>query len=165
MRAFMIDAEHQTITKIDFVGDYRKIQQAIGCGRFTTGSRPLTGSIEEGFDTLCVSDDEFEEADDPKHWFQIDAERDPPSSYPIAGRGLVIGVDRDGETCGARINLKELTARVTFTRRKFRGYEITEVPDGLVVEQKAPRRALTTAAGTASRQKKGEFPPCAHSHS
>jgi hypothetical protein len=123
MRAFMIDAEHQTITEIDFAGDYKKIQRALGCKSFTTGSRPLNGSLEQGFDLVLVGDDCLEESDDPKHWFQIDADRNPPSSYPIAGRGLVIGTDPDGADCDARISLEELTTRVTFTRRKFRGFQ------------------------------------------
>jgi hypothetical protein len=124
MRAFMIDAEHQTITEIDFVGDdIKKIYQALDCESFTTGSRPLIGSLSEGFDAVYVSDDCLDENDDPKHWFQIDADRNPPSSFPITGRGLVLGTDPDGEGCDARISLKELIPRVTFTRRKFRGFK------------------------------------------
>ena len=37
MRAYLIHPEFRTITEIDFVGDYRKIQQTIGCHSFTTG--------------------------------------------------------------------------------------------------------------------------------
>jgi hypothetical protein len=138
MRAYLIDPEQRTITEIDFGHDKRtrEIGQLIGCHYITTGSRPLNGSLEEGFDALFVSDDEIE--GDPKHWFQIDADRDPPSSFPITGRGLVIGTDRDGEDCDARVSLDELESRVTFTKRKFRGFETTEEPDGLSITIKAP---------------------------
>ena len=44
-----------------------------------------------------------------------------PASFPIPGRGLVIGVTFDCDWCSARISLEQLTARVSFTRRKLRG--------------------------------------------
>jgi hypothetical protein len=125
MRALLIDAEQRTITEIEFKGNYQDIQAVLGCRQFTTGSRPLLGSLEEGFDAVYVSDDDMEDREDPRHWFQVDALRSPPSSYPLAGRGLVLGVDKDGEDCDARISLVELTERITFTMRKFRGFEVS----------------------------------------
>ena len=44
MRAYLIDPEVQAVTEIDFLGDYKKIQQVIGCDSFTTG-------------IVCVCDD------------------------------------------------------------------------------------------------------------
>jgi hypothetical protein len=123
-RAFLIDAETRSITEIDFVGGYKEVQRLLGCRHFTTGSRPFNGSLEQGFDGLYASDDLLEDRDDPKHWYQIDADRNPPSSYPIAGRGLVHGTDEIGEDRDARISRDELTARVTFTKRKFRGFKV-----------------------------------------
>ena len=58
---------------------------------------------------------------DPRFWFQIDAGRKSPTSPLIPGRGLVIGVREEGSWTDARISLAELTARVTFSRRKLRG--------------------------------------------
>lgn len=52
--------------------------------------------------------------DNPRFWFQVDAEGNPPSSHPITGYGLVCGVDEDGERCDARISVKELAERMTF---------------------------------------------------
>ena len=55
------------------------------------------------------------------------------------GRGLVVGVDRNGEDCDARISLEELTARVSFTRRKFRGFKAkTGGAFDLEIELQAP---------------------------
>jgi hypothetical protein len=128
MRAILIDPERRTIEEIAAElpeGEgYKEIQRLIGCRDFTSGSRPLNGSLAKGFDSLYVSDDVMEDGDDSRFWFQVDADRDPPSSYPIAGRGLVVGVDREGDSCDARITLDELRARITFTQRKFRGFEI-----------------------------------------
>ena len=38
----------------------------------------------------------------------------------------MIGVTIDGGWIDARLSLEELTARVTFTRRKFRGFQTSE---------------------------------------
>jgi hypothetical protein len=80
--------------------------------------------MEKGWDGLLVSDDDLEDRDDPRFWFQVDADKDPPSSFPIAGRGLVTGVDPMAETCAASISLEELAPRITFSQRKFRGFEV-----------------------------------------
>jgi hypothetical protein len=123
MRAILIDSEKRTITEIEFEGDYRTIQAILNCHSFTSGSRPLNGSLEEGFDALYVSDDALDERDDPRFWFQVDADHNPPSSYPLAGLGLVLGVDEQGKGRAARISVEELTRRIAFTQRKFRGFE------------------------------------------
>jgi hypothetical protein len=73
MRAILIDPEKQSVTEIQLkTGDFREINKVIGCGSFTTGAF-LNGSIEDGFDTVVVSDDALEERDDPRFWFQVDA--------------------------------------------------------------------------------------------
>jgi hypothetical protein len=126
VRAILIDPEARTFSEVQLGEGIDKIQELIGCHSFTTGSRPLNGSMRQGFDTLYVSDDYLEDRDDPRHWFQVDVDRDPPSSFPIAGRGLVVGVDEQGAASDARISLAELTARIAFTQRKFRGFEVTQ---------------------------------------
>jgi hypothetical protein len=96
--------------------------------------------MTEGFDAIYVSDDDLEDRDDPRFWFQVGADRRPPSSFPLAGNGLVHGVDPEGEPCDIKISLDEVRARITFTRRKFRGFEIGQrIEDGIVgVTVKAP---------------------------
>ena len=123
VRAFLVDPEKRAITEIEVEVDCGEIQKLIGCHYMTSGSRPLRGKISTGFDTLYVSDDMLEDGDNPRFWFQVDADSNPPSSYPIPGRGVVIGVDAEGETCSPKIGLPELERRITFTQRKFRGFE------------------------------------------
>src|SRR5262245_9571412 len=122
MRALLIDPERRTVTEIQLKGDdYREIQKVLGCRSFTTGAH-LRGSIETGFDAVYVSDDYLEDRDDLRFWFQVDADRNPPSSYPIAGLGLAVGIDENGAKCDAKTTVAELGKRITFTRRKFRGF-------------------------------------------
>jgi hypothetical protein len=144
MRAILIDPETQSLTEIQLkAGDFRETNKAIGCRSFTTGAF-LSGSIEDGFDSIDVSDDDMEDRDDPRFWFQVDADRNPPSSYPIAGRGLAVGTDKDGASCDVRIGVDELRSRLTFTQRKFRGFAVHTGAEAqasgadLVVEVKAP---------------------------
>jgi hypothetical protein len=112
-RAILIDPETRSITEIQTDGDYKNTLKLIGCKIFTTGSRPLNGSLENGFDTVNVSDDLLEEREDPRFWFQVDADRNSPSSFPIAGRDVVEGIDEAGGTCDARISIEALEKRIT----------------------------------------------------
>ena len=107
------------------------------CRSYTTGAQ-LSGSLLEGFEAIYVSDDPLEERDDPRFWFQVDAERDSPSA--ISDRRIGSGAaDRSqGAACDVRIAVEELRARITFTQRKFRGLTTTEHEQGLVVGLHAP---------------------------
>jgi hypothetical protein len=58
MRLILIDPEQWAIT-----GDYRMIEAQVGCPDITTGSRLLNGSMDAGFDTIFVSDDEMDDGD------------------------------------------------------------------------------------------------------
>ena len=105
MRAILIDPETKTFTEIQIADDIDGIQKVLRCGRFTTGARPLRGSLLTGFDTLYVSDDSPEDREGQGFWFQVDADRDPPSSYPIAGPGLAYGIDSNGAACDVGISV------------------------------------------------------------
>jgi hypothetical protein len=124
MRAILIDPEKRSITeiKMEDPDDIEEIQALLRCRSFTTGAH-LSGSVEKGFGAVYASDDALEERDNPRFWFQVDADRDPPSSYPIARLGLALGVDTEGAGCDVRISVAELASRITFTQRKVRGFE------------------------------------------
>lgn len=124
MRAILIDPERTALTEIEIKGDgLQELYDLLGSNSITSGSLPLRGNLSTGYDDLAVSDDDMEDRESTRFWFQVDADQDPPASFPIAGRGLVMGVDKMGETCAAGISLDELTPRITFTRRKFRGFK------------------------------------------
>jgi hypothetical protein len=142
-RAILIDPQKRTLTEIRIGRDIEEIYTALQCHTFTSGAH-LSGSLEKGFDAIYVSDDELEDRDDPRFWFQVDADREPPSSHPIAGFGLAHGVDTEGYTCDLRISAADLAKRITYTQRKFKGF-VSETltsregePVGLKVEAVAP---------------------------
>lgn len=83
VRAILIDPEEQSLTEIEIGAHHEEIEGVLRYDSFAIGAH-LGGSSEQGFNTVYVSDDEITEADSPRDWFQVDADRDPPSSYPIA---------------------------------------------------------------------------------
>src|SRR5262249_58058977 len=124
MRAILIDPEKRTVGEIAINGEpgvlpllSHETNRILGCNEHTLGAW-LNGSISEGFDAVYASDDPLEDRDDPRFWFQVDVDGNPPSSFPIAGLGLALGTDREGESCDVRISVDELAKRITFTQRK-----------------------------------------------
>ena len=120
-RAILIDPEQRSVIEIKIRKGIKEIHRVLGCKCITT-TRPLNSSLLEGSDIIYV-DDEFllKDGEGPRFWFQVDADRNPPSSYPIGSKGLVVGNDKRGYDCDARISVAELQSRITFTQRKFRG--------------------------------------------
>jgi hypothetical protein len=129
MRAILIDPEHRSIAEIQIDGSIDSICAALGCESFE-GHPWLNGSLETGGDTIYGDAHGLFTDPPPRYFFQVDV--DPPgraatiSACP--GKGLVVGVDREGGGCDARISVAELTARVTFTQRVFRGAKTSSRP-------------------------------------
>jgi len=142
MRAILINPEKRTVSEIEHPGGgYRETNRILGCNEYTLGAW-LNGSISKGFDAVYASDDPLEDRDNPRFWFQVDADRNPPSSFPIAGLGLALGTNAEGESCDVRISVDELAKRITFTQRKFRGFTVESSDEGdnafITVEPVAP---------------------------
>ena len=127
LRTYLIDSKAQTITEVKVGKGLQAIYGALKCKHITARGKALRGNIADGFDSIFVSDDDIEglSPEETKYWFQVDANRHPPSSYPICGRGLVHGADKFGEMCDVTISIAEVRSRITFTQRRFQGFEVT----------------------------------------
>ena len=127
LKAYLIDPKTQCVTEVKVGKGLQAIYDVLKCKHITTSGRALRGNYSDGFDSILVSDEPIEDLnpEDTKYWFQVDADRDPPSSYPICGRGLVQGADKFGETCDVTISIAEVRNRITFTQRRFQGFEVT----------------------------------------
>lgn len=141
MRAILIDPEKRSFTEVQIGRGIEDIYSLLRCQSFCIGAK-LSGSLRNGFEAIIVSDDMLEDHDDPKFWFQVDADHNPPSSYPIAGFGLASGTDPEGEVCDLKISIDDLKKRITFSHRKYRGVSV-EHGDGskgfhLKIEPVAP---------------------------
>ena len=84
MRAFIIDAEHRTVSEINFTDAPKRMEEIIGGKEIVTGSLALNVPVT-GVDVVYIADDKRKAEEYPKRWFQIDADRDVPSSFPTPG--------------------------------------------------------------------------------
>jgi hypothetical protein len=117
MRAILIDPVTKTLSEVQTKGyENKDFETILQCKAYSTDPL-LRNTISKGFD-IMASDDALDDRDDPYFCFQIDADDNPPSSFPIAGRGLVVGVAKHGETCDLRMSVEDLTRRITFTSRR-----------------------------------------------
>lgn len=87
MVGYLIDPFAQTVTPVEYDGDYRSIYKLIGCSTFTVASS------SEGLD--CYVDDEGL-LNGPTDFFVFE---DYPQ--PLAGKGLVLSHDEEGDSVGA----------------------------------------------------------------
>jgi hypothetical protein len=106
MRAILINPQDQTITEVEFNGDYRHINQLIEADCFTA---VRLGDKEEN--TIYV-DDEGLLTDKPYvvGMFRVDGD------YPayLAGKGLILATDKRGNSVATKLDIEELKARIVF---------------------------------------------------
>jgi len=104
MRAILIDPFTQTIEEVDYSGDYKDIYGLIQCDLFTTVYLPNTSD-----DTLFV-DDEGLYVENQK-FFKISG-----FHQPLAGCGLLLGTDKEGESTDCMSTVEEVKAIVTWEK-------------------------------------------------
>ena len=104
MKAFLIDPQAQQITQVEYSGDYREIYEHINAQLFTTATFNNAG------DTCFVDDEGLFNGDNG--FFVI-------AGYPqpLAGRGLVLGCNDEGESTEPSITLNQLRALVDWVPR------------------------------------------------
>lgn len=107
MDAYLIDPFTRTITQVEYSGDYQEIYRLIGCDTFTCAD------INEYGDTVFV-DDEGLINGKPQEFFLV---ADYPQ--PLAGKGLVLGTDQEGESVSPSITLEQLKARIDWVPSVF----------------------------------------------
>jgi hypothetical protein len=104
MRAILIDPFTQTIEEVDYSGDYKDIYSLIECDLFTTVYLPNTSD-----DTLFVDDEGLYVEN--QRFFKIDG-----FEQPLAGRGLLLGTDEEGESIDCMSTVEEVKAIVSWEK-------------------------------------------------
>ena len=104
MRAILIDPFTQTIEEVDYSGDYKDIYGLIECDLFTTVYLPNTSD-----DTLFVDDEGLYVEN--QRFFKIDG-----FEQPLAGRGLLLGTDEEGESVDCMSTVEEVKAIVSWEK-------------------------------------------------
>lgn len=106
MRAYLIDPTNETVTEVDYDGNYKSISRLIGCDYFTTVVLTRT---EDGWpaDTLFVDDEGLFVED--QRYFTIRG-----YNQPLAGKGLVLGTDAEGDSIEPDMDLATAQGLVRF---------------------------------------------------
>jgi len=115
--AILIDTEARSITELQTDASLASIHQLIGTD--TLDHARMVTYNDGGLDYGWVADDGLT-GGKPVHAFLL-----PTGKYPLAGRCLIIGSDRYGETCSSRLPL---------------------APNGTPVRPAAPTRVVSVAS-------------------
>jgi hypothetical protein len=91
MRTILIDPEAQTVTELDFEGNYLDIQKTIGCRCFTVVG--IDGPDQEG---IFVDDEGLLHGEGFVFKF---------NGHPLVGKGLIMGCDNEGESIGTTLSV------------------------------------------------------------
>lgn len=100
MKAILIDPFEQTIKEVEYSGDWKQICELIGAECFDTARISRT-------DSIFVDDCGL--LNNPTHFFQ---HQDYHS--PLAGKGLILGCDSEGESISPKTTVEEVSRKVTF---------------------------------------------------
>lgn len=106
MKAYLIDPIALDVTEVTLPGDYRDIYKLLGCEIFTVVT------INEHGDGIYVDDEGLYV---PNQVFFLHT--DYPYQ-PLAGKGLVLGMDNEtGESQDPHVSLEETIKKVSFLTR------------------------------------------------
>lgn len=101
MKAILIDPFEQTVKEVQYSGDFNQIYDLIDAQTFDVAR------IGRG-DGIFVDDEGLLNA--PTHFFE---HSEYPS--PLAGKGLIVGCDHQGESVSCKTTVEEVKAKVTFS--------------------------------------------------
>ena len=109
LRAFLIDPEAKTITQVTHNGDYKQIYEFIKCDCFTVVQLDKVN---------CIYVDDEGLLNNPRYFFTIKG-----YPQPLAGRGLVLGTDDEGDTTGTTIKMSWLQDNIGFKELSVQGFD------------------------------------------
>ena len=121
MKAILIDPEAKTITEVEHNGNFREIYKFIGCECFTTvsiGSPPDGKKLQHNGRENHVFVDDEGLLNSPRHFFHWKG-----YEQPLAGKGLILGCDEEGETVATTWSVKDVEAMVTYAQYSVLGFE------------------------------------------
>lgn len=120
MKAILIDPIEKKITEVDHDGDYKQIYRLIDCEIFTTVGIDSPDETSDPRDNSIFIDDEGL-LNDPRYFFQW-------SGYPqpLAGKGLILGCNEEGESCSTNWTVNRVRKKVTFMELSVRGFKTEE---------------------------------------
>jgi hypothetical protein len=112
MRAILIDPVSETVSEVEYNGDYKHIYELCGFECFTV--------IDLGKgETLFIDDEGL--LKEQEHFFALEG---PLWAYPqpLAGRGLILGTDDDGESVATKLTLEAIRENVKWRKLLVAGF-------------------------------------------
>lgn len=106
MRAILIDPHEQQITEVDYDGNYTSIYKHIHADTFDVVT--FQQSSAKHTETVFVDDNGLLNVPHQAYFYIIGY----PS--PLAGYGLILGCDSQGESISTKLTLDQVNAIVTF---------------------------------------------------
>jgi hypothetical protein len=97
---YLIDPFAKTVTEVGYSGDFRQIYSLIECETFDVAR------VNKHGDSIFI-DDEGLIVEKPQAFFWFDG-----YPQPLAGKGLLLGSDSDGESVSPHVTLQEVKDRL-----------------------------------------------------
>jgi hypothetical protein len=104
MKAYVINSTDKTVTEVEFKGDYTEIYKLGGFDNFE-------GVYLDDGDTIYVDGEGLLTANNETTWFTV---KKPLLSGALAGNGVVLGTDEEGESVTPKITLEDLKKKIEF---------------------------------------------------
>jgi hypothetical protein len=113
MRAILINPFAKTVSEVEYNGHYKHIYELIDCETFTVVRLSRT--------EVLFIDDEGLIVDKPQRFFSY-------AGYPqpLAGIGLILGEDEEGETVATKLTVDQVRDKVTFPAVEVAGWTSVE---------------------------------------
>lgn len=107
MKAILIDPFTKTVTEVEYAGEYKQICDYIQAPLFTV----IKLNAEE--DSLFIDDEGWiiDQTDQQYFWWE-------GYGQMLAGRGLILGTDEEGDSIAPTITLEEVQAKVRFQNKE-----------------------------------------------
>ena len=102
MKAYLIDPFEKSINEVEYSGDYQDIYKLINADLFDVVY------MDDGIGVFVDDEGLFK---DNQAFFQV-------GYAMLAGRGLVLGTDDEGESISPKISLKDLAKKIKFMSRE-----------------------------------------------
>jgi hypothetical protein len=106
MKAYLIDPFEKSIKEVDYSGDWQDISRLIGCKYFTAVN------LNDDQDTVYVDDEGLLVDQGDMEYFHISMA--PGYEQTLAGKGLVLGTNKDGDTVAPLCDIKWLDGIISY---------------------------------------------------
>ena len=113
MKVYLIDPFTKTVTAVEYDGKSENIYKLIDCSLFTVS---YIGAEQ---DAIFIDDEGLMKKPDSQEFFLF--KRDDGSEQFLAGKGLVVGCDDEGETIEPSVTLDYVQLRVEFIDNRENG--------------------------------------------